>query len=318
MKPFIRAIWPLVDFVLAPFVYPAALLFKAIRKSGIRRMPFCRRVFMHVGVFPIRNHYYEPLFDTSVLKKPLDQERNLPGIDWNIEGQLTLLKSFSHSQELLDVPTEKVDEITFHMNNGAFESGDAEFLYNMIRLKKPKRIFEIGCGNSTLIAIKAVNKNVHDDAAYRCKHLCIEPYEMPWLEKTGLTVIRQRVENVDLSVFSELERGDILFIDSSHMIRPQGDVLFEFLELLPTLKDGVIVHVHDIFSPRDYMKQWVIDDICLWNEQYLLEAFLTDNKKWRIIGAVNHLHHNYYSQLKEKCPFLEPEREPLSFYMEKV
>ncbi|MHB8108795.1 MAG: class I SAM-dependent methyltransferase [Syntrophorhabdaceae bacterium] len=291
---------------------------KIIRKAGVWRMPLCKRALMRVGVFPIREHYHEPLFDGRMLRHPLDQNRNLPGIDWNIAEQLDLLKSFCFHEELKEVSIEKVDDLTFHINNDFFESGDAEYLYNLIRLKKPARIIEIGSGNSTLMAIKAIKKNREENEGYRCKHLCIEPYERPWLEKTGVTVIRQRVEDVDKALFAELGEGDILFIDSSHIIRPQGDVLFEYLELLPSLQTGVIVHIHDIFSPRDYLREWIIDEVRLWNEQYLLEAFLTNNRDWKIIGALNYLHHNHFERLAEKCPFLRRDREPGSFYMEKI
>ena len=84
------------------------------------------------------------------------------------------------------------------------------------------------------------------------------------------------------------------------------------------LNTGVIVHVHDIFSPRNYLKQWLEDDVRFWNEQYLLEAFLTDNTRWRIIGALNYLHHHHYDRLKSVAPFLAPEREPGSFYIQKT
>ena len=141
---------------------------------------------------------------------------------------------------------------------------------------------------------------------------------MPWLEKTGATVLRQRVEEVDLSFFGQLEAGDLLFIDSSHMIRPEGDVLFEYLELLPSLKPGVIVHVHDIFSPRDYLDSWFTEFVYFWNEQYLLEAFLANNSAWEVIGALNYLKHNHYEPLKSVCPFLTPDREPGSFYLQKL
>lgn len=291
---------------------------KAIRKVGVSRMPFCKRVLMQVGVFPIRNHYYEPLFDSRVLGRPLDQDRNLPGIYWNVAEQLDILERFCFNDELKDVPRSKVDEKQFYIDNGAFASGDAEYLYNIIRLKKPARIFEIGSGNSTLMARKAIKKNQKEMPGYQCKHLCIEPFEMPWLEKVGAIIIRQRVEEVGKAVFAELEEGDILFIDSSHIIRPQGDVLFEYLELLPSLNKGVIVHIHDIFSPKDYLKGWVADEVRFWNEQYLLEAFLTCNRDWKIIGALNYLHHNYFERLQEKCPFLTQDREPGSFYIEKV
>ncbi len=110
--------------------------------------------------------------------------------------------------------------------------------------------------------------------------------------------MRQKVKDVDVVFFSALEENDILFIDSSHMIRPEGDVLFEYLELLPTLKPGVLVHVHDIFTSRNYPREWLQDEVRMWNEQYLLEAFLTHNRNWKIIGALNYLRHNHYDNLK--------------------
>ena len=78
------------------------------------------------------------------------------------------------------------------------------------------------------------------------------------------------------------------------------------------------MHVHDIFSPRDYLEQWIKEEVRLWNEQYLLEAFLSHNREWKIIGALNYLHHNHFKKLAEKCPYLTPDREPGSFYVEKV
>ncbi len=313
-----KIIQPLRDFLVLLFIYPTGYFMKFIRKGGVFKKPLCKRALMQIGVFPITNHYYEPLFDTSKLVRPLNQDRDLPGIDWNVSEQLNILDRFCFNEELKDVPRSKVDEGHFYINNGAFESGDAEYLYNIIRLKKPKRIFEIGSGNSTLMARKAIKKNQDEMPNYQCKHICVEPYEMPWLEKIGMTVIREKVEDVGKAVFADLEKGDILFIDSSHIIRPQGDVLFEYLELLPSLNKGVIVHIHDIFSPKDYPKQWVIDDVKFWNEQYLLEAFLTCNRDWKVIGALNYLHHNHFERLKEKCPFLTKDREPGSFYIEKI
>jgi len=317
MKRLFISMLPFVDVVLTPLVYPAALLLKAIRKSGVSRMRFCKGALMRVGIFPILNHYYEPLFDAQGLNRPLDQDRDLPGIDWNVSEQLKLLENFDFNEELKGILKPKTDEVSFDFNNTAFTSGDAEYFYNLIRLKKPSRIFEIGSGNSTLMAVKAIKRNQEENSAYKCDHICIEPYEMPWLEKTGVTVIRERVENMDKALFLELSENDILFIDSSHMIRPQGDVLFEYLELLPILASGVIVHIHDIFSPRDYPKEWVVNEVKFWNEQYLLEAFLTCNQEWKIVGAINYLHHNYYAQLEAKCPFLTKEREPGSFYIQK-
>ncbi|GMU96910.1 MAG: hypothetical protein AMXMBFR50_24250 [Ignavibacterium album] len=273
---------------------------------------------MNVGVFPIRNHYYEPQFDNRTPKLDFSLDRNLSGINWNISGQLELLERFIYSRELEDIPKENPEPLKFFLNNGAFEFGDAEYWYQLIRTIKPRRIFEVGSGYSTLMAINAIAQNQADDSNYKCEHICIEPYEMPWLEKSGVSVVRSKVEDIELSFFSKLYENDILFIDSSHIIRPQGDVLFEYLELLPSLRKGVIVHLHDIFSPKNYPKQWLQDEIRFWNEQYLLEAFLTYNNTWKVIGALNYLHHNHYEKLRRVAPFLTPEREPGSFYIQKI
>ena len=313
-----KYILSVIDLVVAPFVYPAAILLKTIRKVGVRRLPICKNVLLKVGVFPIRDHYYEPFFNVKSLKYPLSQNRDFPGIDWNILEQIEMLNSFHFNAEIQDAQLLKSDGVNFCITNLSFGFGDAEYLYNIIRLKKPSKIFEIGSGNSTLVVIKATQKNEKEVPGYKCKHICIEPYEMSWLESAGIKVIRQKVEDIGREFFSELGKNDILFIDSSHIIRPQGDVLFEYLELIPSLKTGVIVHAHDIFSPRDYKAEWVIEDVLFWNEQYLLEAFLTSNKDWKIIGALNYLKHNHYNQLRAKCPFLSPEREPGSFYIQKV
>ncbi len=318
MKKSIMKFLPVADMMLMPFIYPSAWLLKNIRRVGVHRLPFCKSALMNVGVFPIRNHYYEPQFDNRTPKPGFSQDRNLSGVNWNTSGQLELLEKFNFSQELLDIPKEKPASLKFYFNNGAFESGDAEYWYQLIRAIKPKRIFEIGSGNSTLMAISAIAQNQADDTNYNCEHICIEPYEMPWLEESGVSVVRSKVEDFELSFFSKLQENDILFIDSSHIIRPQGDVLFEYLELLPSLRKGVIVHIHDIFSPKNYLKQWLQDEVRFWNEQYLLEAFLTHNSTWKIVGALNYLHHNHYEKLKAVAPYLTPEREPGSFYIQKI
>ena len=317
-KEVILKLLPVADVLLAPFVYPAGWLLKMVRRARVDRLPHCRNALWRIGVFPLRDHYYEPQFDNRKTRQPFSQDRTLPGIDWNITGQLQLLGRLSFAPELSDIPDRQPAALDFYLNNGAFDSGDAEYWYQLIRLLKPKRIFEVGSGYSTLMAIRAVRRNQEQDPGYSCKHVCIEPYERPWLEETGVSVVRQKIEDLDVEFFSELSENDILFIDSSHVIRPQGDVLFEYLELLPTLNKGVVVHLHDIFSPRNYLQQWLEQEVKFWNEQYLLEAFLSQNPSWKIIGALNYLRHNHYEALKSVAPYLTPDREPVSFYIQKL
>ena len=228
-----------------------------------------------------------------------------------------ILASFHTENELSDLPRNKPRTLGFYVDNGAFEAGDAEYWYNLIRLLKPARIFEVGSGNSTLLAARAIARTRAEAPQYSCRHVCIEPFEAPWLEQLGVEVVRKRVEEVGTAFFRELQKNDILFIDSSHVIRPRGDVLFEYLELLPSLNPGVVVHLHDIFSPREYPEEWVLKKVLFWNEQYLLEAFLTANSEWKIIGALNYLRHNHFEPLRAKSPFLTPKDDPGSFYIQR-
>jgi len=263
----------------------------------------------------LRHHYYSPVVFPKDLKRSLSEPRQLPGLDFNADKQLELIKQFCYRDELLSIPLEP-KELVFGYHNPFFGPGDAEMLYNMIRHFKPKRIVEIGCGQSTLVAILAQNRNQKDEPSYSCKHICVEPYEQPWLEKLGIQVIRECIERVDPSIIESLQSNDILFIDSSHIIRPQGDVLHEYLFLLGLLRPGVIVHAHDIFTPRDYPATWVLEERRLWNEQYLLEAFLSFNKSFEILVMTNYLFHEYLGALENACPILVKElwREPGSFW----
>ena len=311
-----------IDLLLLPFLYPAAWLLKIVRRRGLEKLPACRKALLQVGVMPIRDHFYEPRFDYR--NEPADEaakERDLPGIDWNPKGQLAWLDSLVYGSELLDLPEHKgkgADKSAFHFNNGFFEAGDAECWYQAIRALKPKRIFEIGSGYSTLLATAAIEKNRSQDADYRCRHLCIEPYRQPWLEALPVEVLRERVEVLGPELFTELERDDLLFIDSSHVIRPGGDVLFEYLHLLPSLKEGVVVHIHDIFTPMDYPANWLQQNVRFWNEQYLLEALLSNNPHWQVLGGLHYLYRHHRQKLQQAAPHLTDANEPSSIYLRKV
>lgn len=318
LRQVIKLVFPVLDALMAPATWAASVLLKTIRRVGVDRAPVSRAIFRGVGVFPLIDHYYEPRFDYRQLRRPLGAERDLPGIDWNDEEQLALLERFRYGEELERFPREKRRDGEFYYDNGYFGAGDAEYLYSLIRLFKPARLIEIGAGFSTLMARHAIERNAAEQPGYACPHTCIEPYAAPWLETLpGVTAIRKRVEDAGHGIFAQLDRNDILFVDSSHVIRPQGDVLFVFLEVLPRLRPGVLAHVHDIFSPRDYPEAWLAGQVKFWNEQYLLEAFLSLNGGYRIVGALNYLLHHHREKLLERCPMLRRPSapEPGSFWM---
>lgn len=307
----------IIDVLISIIIIPAAMLMLVYRRLGSKRLSLTTARLKRIGVFPIRNHYYEPLFDDRLLSAPLESPRKLPGIDLNESGQLDLLARLGYADEIreLRLTDSQADDSAFFLWNGAFESGDAEFLYQFLRHTKPRKVIEIGSGYSTKLARLALQKNAADGCAIS-EQICIEPYEQRWLEKLdGVTVVRKRLEQCEIDWTTELAAGDLLFIDSSHIIRPQGDVLKEYLEIFPQLPAGVFIHVHDIFTPRDYPRTWIAEDVLFWNEQYLLEALLSGSRRYEVVAALNYLKHTHFEQLAGVCPHLTPDREPGSFYI---
>jgi hypothetical protein len=306
-----------IDAILSVLIVPAAYLLLLFRRLGAKPLPKTSAHLKKIGVYPIRDHYSEPLFNDAYLLRPLGEDRELPGINLAVEEQINFLSKLQFSEELrqmkLDAPAKS--DFDFCIQNGSFGSGDSEFLYQFIRYVKPKKVIEIGSGNSTKIVRLALKRNEAESGA-AAEHVCIEPYEQPWLrDLTGITLIRERVEKLNYDWGRELQSGDLLFVDSSHMIRPQGDVVTEYLNIFPRLGCGVFVHIHDIFTPKDYPEAWLKDDVIFWNEQYLLEALLTNTNKYEITASLNYLKHHHYDNLVKVCPYLTREREPGSFYL---
>jgi len=210
-------------------------------------------------------HYYEPLPDfRAITPEQIQRRRDYPAIDFRWDDQLRLLRELeTHAGELADVD----------LNNDYFSGLDAVVYYSLIRYLKPRRIIEIGGGYSTRIGNQALAANQSG------RLTCIEPYPEERLNGSQFSVqlIAKRVEEIDASFFDCLDANDILFIDSSHTVKFGSDVCYEFLEILPRLKRGVWVHVHDIFFPHDYPAEWLLKRRLALNEQYLLEAFLSFN-----------------------------------------
>jgi hypothetical protein len=313
-----RAFLHILDPVLAAIL---VLLAPLLMLAGRVRLhaPATHVIQTWLGIGIVQHHYYEPLVRRGDLYRPLSDKRELPGVDLRIGEQLALVTQFNYAEELLALPLEKPSDTEFGYHNGWYEAGDAELFYDFVRFFKPKRIIEVGSGNSSLIAEKAIDANRVEDPGYVCEHICIEPFERPWLEQLGIRIVRGRVELCDPALFETLGENDILFIDSSHVLRPQGDICYLYLSILPRLRPSVIVHVHDVFIPRDYLEQWV-NQGRLWNEQYVLEAFLSCNSQFRVLAALNLLAHDYRDSLARACPVLmrEPSFEPGAFWFQRV
>ena len=281
-------------------------------------------VWQRMGFHITLNHFCEPVPDIRTLKDELWlKHSDMVGVEMNEEGQINLLSRFSSKfkDEYESLPRFKTSlPYQYYVNNGTFESVDGEILYCMIRHFKPKKIFEIGSGNSTYLAAQAVLRNKEDDGK-ECELIAFEPYPNDVLRAgfPGLSkLMPTKIEDVALSKFDELKENDILFIDSSHVLKIGSDVQYEYLEMLPRLNKGVIVHVHDIFLPAEYPKEWVLRLHIFWTEQYLLQAFLAFNSAFEVLWGGSYMHLKHPDKLEAAfASHKGEERQPGSFWMRK-
>ena len=215
-------------------------------------------------------HYYEPLPDfRSITAEQINRRRTYAGIDFRCEEQLTLIGELACYRD-------ELDDFSFDFRNDFFSGFDAAVYYALIRHLQPERVIEIGGGYSTQLAAQALARNG------KGRLTCIEPYPEARLLDANLDIelIQKTVEQIDVDYFSCLDADDMLFIDSSHAVKFGSDVCYEFLDVLPRLRPGVWIHVHDIFFPHDYPAEWLLERRLALNEQYLLEAFLAFNKSF--------------------------------------
>jgi hypothetical protein len=267
-------------------------------------------------------HYYEPLPDfREITREAADRRRVSAAIDFDLPAQRMLQarlgKAFGGELDALRTAPGGYD-----FRNGYFDGLDAAMYYALIRELRPQRVIEIGSGFSTRIAARALERNLANGAP--AELICVEPFPEPRLMDAQLpiTLVRERVERIGLELFERLQANDILFIDSSHVVTFDGDVCREFLDILPRLQRGVWIHVHDIFFPRDYPAEWLMELRQAWNEQYMLEAFLAFNSVFKPACCLNWLWSDRRDELRESWPSAIIDaagtQGPASFWMQRV
>lgn len=256
---------------------------KVVRRSS--------RLFEICGYHVVPANYNSPIPHSSELPDSLfDATSDCVGIDWNMSVQ---------ERYLTEVFPEYSTEVEF-FENPWLSPIDATVLHAMVRHHKPRKMVEIGSGYSTGIAAAGITQN--DTGKLGQEFVAIDPVPRSTLfdETPGLTkIIQKPVQEVDLA---EIIDCDLLFIDSSHMVKMGGDVNYEILEIVPRLKPGAIVHWHDILLPGEYWKDWVTRDHNFWTEQYLLQAFLQFNQDFEIIWASKYMSVNRTEAVRSTFP----------------
>ena len=227
--------------------------------------------------------YEFPYANTAYVRKNKDKIYDISkkmNINFDIEGQIELLKRMS------EIPLLNWDEgkgnngFRYYYPNGWFPFSGAAALYGMIMLNKPKHIIEIGSGFSTSVMLDT-NEHCFNN---KIDIECIEPrpqrLKKLLKESDNILIHENDLQEMSLDFFSKLEKNDILFIDSSHIIKTGSDVSYELFEILPMLPKGVHIHFHDIFWPFEYPIEWV--EKRPYNEQYVLRALLTDSTAYKV------------------------------------
>jgi predicted O-methyltransferase YrrM len=253
-------------------------------------------------------HYYSPIASVADLRTDSARlfapfPRELPGIDLNERGQLALLSLLEPYYRDLPFGAGPIGELRYGMENPGYAWSDGIFLYAMIRHLAPKRIVEVGSGNSSCLMLD-VNE-LHFGGRLRCTFIEPEPARFLSLirdsDRAAIDVIAKRLQDVPLSHFTTLEANDILFVDSSHVSKAGSDVNHLFAEILPRLRPGVHVHFHDVFYPFEYPREWLYQGKA-FNEAYVLRAFLSFNAAFEIVLFNTFLEHFHAPRFAERMP----------------
>jgi hypothetical protein len=286
-----------------------ALLFSRLANTG-GGSDACLRL----GFLPMPVNYYSPVPDIADLERRniWDRRSRLTGIDFQPDNQVTFLaelgREFGHECGWPAHSTGRHGE--FYTENTSFSFGCAAGTHTIIRRFKPGRVFEIGSGNSSKVIAAALTLNARESTRV-ADYTIIDPYPSPTLEREvpGVTrLLRQRAELLEPEFFDQLEAHDILFIDSGHTVRIGGDVNFLFLDVLPRLASGVIVHIHDIGLPYEYPKVYATNPAfrVFWTEAYLLQAFLCYNAEYEILLAMAYLMTDRKEAFRSAFPRYDP------------
>lgn len=248
--------------------------------------------------YPI-GHFYSPIVSAEEIKQYEQTifarvSKTIQGIDLNEVNQLDLLHKLSTFYSELPFKDKQSKELRYYFDNAFYSYSDAIFLYSMIRNFKPKSIIEVGSGFSSAVMLDT-NELFFDG---KINLTFVEPYPdrlfglFKEKDKISTKTLVNKVQDVDMKIFETLEANDILFIDSTHVSKTGSDVNKIIFEILPMLKSGVIIHVHDIFYPFEYPKDWVLGWKGFgWNEAYLLKAFLMYNTQFSILFFNTYLSH---------------------------
>ena len=268
------------------------------------------RVLQWLGVNVVPEHFYSGIPNIADLERRADwrRPRSMHGIVVDAPArQIALLESILSPQfDALRSRSVLEDSVVGGGADGGYGEIEADVLFAFVATNRPKRIVQIGCGVSTAIVLQAAKQ-----ANYKPDIVCVEPYPSGYLIDAGkdglIRLVEKPAQIVDLSILTDLAAGDLLFIDSTHAVKPGSEVNFLVHEVLPRLAPGVWVHFHDIYFPYDYGRQTPSDDLFFAQETALLYAFLTGNRGYRVEISLSMVHYACPDELRRLIPKYRPD-----------
>lgn len=260
-----------------------------------------------IGIHIMPKHYYSSLPDRTWLRRNPQAWRgraSMTGIDWNLDQQTSWLSDIcaEHMHETYSLYDSLVKS-DIGLGYGPIE---ARVLYCFIRSTRPRRIIEIGGGISTAVMSRAATENMRRDSQET--HITsIEPYPHPALVNLpGVEHVQSMGQSVPLVMFDQLEQGDLLFIDSTHTVRTGSEVIRIYTEIIPRLRPGINIHVHDIYLPYLHSRN-ILNTFFDWQETALLLALLMNNSRLRVSCSLPALHYDRTDALRKIVPAYVPQ-----------
>jgi predicted O-methyltransferase YrrM len=269
---------------------------------------------------PALQPYYRPEPDLDDIPADWWMRRHpLRGITLDLDGQLAFVRDAlaAYIDEFAPPRAPSGRPSAYHVDNGSFESVDAELAYAMVRHLSPSRIIELGSGFSTLAMAEACVANAADGSDTQLRSIDPGPRVGPAAAVPGLDSIdERRAQDLTIGDFEQLRSGDIVFVDTSHIVKTAGEVNFLVLEVLPMLQPGVVVHFHDVFLPYEYHRGF-LESGRYFTEQYLVQAFLSMNSSYEIVLAAHAMLRERKAELARLVPSLE-DHQPSSLWIRRI
>jgi hypothetical protein len=271
-----------------------------------------RKLFEHgqrLGFDILPRHFYSEIPFVSDLKKSLHWKKaySMMGVTGtDIDSQLAFVRSCCPQPMVDSLKHAKVHaNASRHNGEAGFGVAEADFLYAFVTAKRPRQIFQIGCGVSTAVCLLAA-----ENARYAPEVICVEPYPTRYLldlaARGQIQLLREKAQILDLSIIDALGDDLLFFVDSTHTLGPAGEVSRIILEMLPRLKKGAYVHFHDIKFPYDYDRHLLDSALFFQHESVLLHAFLAYNARFQVAASLSMLHYAKNVELAGFLPNYRP------------